>query len=298
MNYAEERFQKKYKSILLETFKFTIRFLDSHSLRWYAAYGTALGAVRHHGLIPWDDDIDIVMPRSDYEKLLSLKSNIEIAGYELHSLREKNYPFVFGKLCNAHTTIWESKKWPYIMGVYVDIFPLDTISLKEKEYLSFNSTLLEKIYRYQKAIEVVGWEDYLYFFRIKRYRRVFGALRNLLFYKPMSDKIRADLQKTISRLPISAEGGTLVFCGSKASKMDRKEWFAAYEEFPFEDFKVRLPKGWDEYLSYQYGDYMQLPSEEERHMSHDMYRYYVNLNERLTIGEIKESIRQGEHFVC
>ena len=80
-------FEKKYKQILFKTFKHLVDYLESNNYKWFAGYGTCLGAVRHKGIIPWDDDIDIVMPRNDYDRFLnSYQDNNE---YYTISLDEK-----------------------------------------------------------------------------------------------------------------------------------------------------------------------------------------------------------------
>lgn len=100
---------------------------EKHNLRYYLWAGTMLGAVRHKGFIPWDDDIDIAMPRKDYEALIAhakewLPVPYEIVSYETD---RDNYPLPFAKLQDASTTLIERSHLSYLGGVYIDIFPLD-----------------------------------------------------------------------------------------------------------------------------------------------------------------------------
>ena len=109
---------------LLTLFKAFIAFCHEHHLTYYAAYGTALGAVRHQGMIPWDDDIDVWMPRKDYDKLLSLRSHLNGTNYEIIDIKDKGYYLYFAKFCDRNSTIIE-REGEALMGLYLDIFPLD-----------------------------------------------------------------------------------------------------------------------------------------------------------------------------
>ena len=99
-----------------------------HGLHYYIYDGTMLGAVRHGGFIPWDDDLDIAMPREDYEIFIShanewLPKPYEFVCYEL----DASYPLPFGKVQDASTTLIERPHIPYLGGLYIDVFPLDGV---------------------------------------------------------------------------------------------------------------------------------------------------------------------------
>lgn len=104
------------------------RVCDEHSLRYYIMAGTMLGAVRHGGFIPWDDDLDIGMPRADYDTLMQHASEWLPAPYELVSAEvDETYPLPFAKIQDASTTLIERVHLRYLGGIYIDVFPLDGV---------------------------------------------------------------------------------------------------------------------------------------------------------------------------
>ena len=114
---------------LQENLKVLDEVFRSHGLRYFLVSGTMLGAVRHKGFIPWDDDVDLGMPRDDYERLIAnskewLPDYLEFICAE----KDSNYPLPFGKIQDSRTTLIEKTYRDYVGGVYIDIFPLDGVS--------------------------------------------------------------------------------------------------------------------------------------------------------------------------
>lgn len=100
----------------------------AHGLRYYIVAGTLLGAVRHKGFIPWDDDLDIAMPRADYDKLIAHCKEYLPAQFEMIcGENDAVYPLPFAKIQDAHTTIIERMHLRYLGGIYIDVFPLDGV---------------------------------------------------------------------------------------------------------------------------------------------------------------------------
>lgn len=118
---------QKLHEKLLQTMDVFHKFCRKHQLTYYMLGGTMLGAYRHKGFIPWDDDIDIGMPREDYEKLLRLKNELP-TGYKIRNHRfEKGIPYAFTHFEDVNTTYIEQRraKDSYVGGVSLEIFPLD-----------------------------------------------------------------------------------------------------------------------------------------------------------------------------
>ena len=99
-----EELKERYKEKLLGVLKYCISFFEKHDLNWFIACGSAIGTVRHHGMIPWDDDIDIYMPRSDYNKLYALRNEMVKDGFRFACLKDGDYPLSFGKVIDV---FWE-----------------------------------------------------------------------------------------------------------------------------------------------------------------------------------------------
>ena len=115
-----------WKSKLVDMLKFIQDVCAANGLRYFCVSGTAIGAVRHRGFIPWDDDIDIVMPRPDYEKLKSIWNSVANGKYEFLSYDNTvGYFYTHSKISSASTSLIELDSQNYIEGIYIDVFPLD-----------------------------------------------------------------------------------------------------------------------------------------------------------------------------
>ncbi len=272
----EENLKKQYKEKILEVLKYSISFFNKHDISWFIACGSAIGAVRHKGIIPWDDDIDIYMPREDYNKLFSVRDEMLSDGYRFICMKDKGYPLAFGKISDNNTTVIENRRLPFNVGCYIDVFPLD---LTNRGMMSFGNKWMSFRMEYMKyrakisRITIKGVFD-----DIKNKKndtiKVIPMKLALLF------RSREKMLEQLLDMEASwntSDGDRYVSFTESGMYMFPKEWFEKYIVVPFEDLNVRLPKFYDEYLTYIYGDYMKLPPIEERVGDGIHGKYYVNL---------------------
>lgn len=292
MEFSKEQIEL-YKKDIIDTLHSFDVFCKAHNLTYFAAYGTVLGAVRHKGFIPWDDDVDVFMPRADYVRLLKLKHEIE-KGFTLYSIEETpNYSASFYKYSHEKYTIWEKSQYDFIMGAYIDIFPLDTTApdhstickMKEKYRLLAKKLLLS---RQKPSIHLI-WEQ------IKK-RKLQGALWQIsVLYRHAfcQSKALKDYEAYTQKMVEQGDpnGGYLVsYLGPYGAKdIYNQKWFSDFIEVPFETTTIRIPKEYDAYLRHVYGDYMKLPPVERRVTHH--YRYFYDFSRFISIDEAKKAVK-------
>ena len=280
----------EFKCYLLETFKAFIEFCQQHGLTYYAAFGTALGAIRHQGYIPWDDDVDVYMPRKDYNKLLELRCELEKSDYEIIDIENKGYYLYFAKWCQRNSTLIEKPGEPSL-GIYVDIFPLDYYDDKYcRPLIRYN-----ELYRYLWLIYGHGARKHSVYslFHIvrsgkERFHINFTAFLDISVFKLLQLPARYLIDKFQNRLMNTPKSDffwlySIISCESFPMPI---EWFGEGKMMVFENIEVCMPNNYDAYLTRVYGDYMTPPPIEKRPSHHA--RYFVDFHRRLTIDEIRE----------
>lgn len=286
---------------LLELFKYTISFLEQHNLRYVAGDGTVLGAARHKGFIPWDDDIDIYMWREDYNKLLSLKQELLKDNYDVVSAEtDEGYYNPFAKIIDRSTTIWAKEEFPFIMGVFIDIFPLDSYET-EKASLKAQQISNHLFSTYRFALLASRWKGldpinlFLQRIRNKEFLAAVYVWRDLYNRKHLKNCLRKWIVFESNHDDVKGD-----FCCSPSQwrgRTLRSSWFHNTTKAKFDNIDIVVPEAIDEYLTFLYHDWRTLPPEDQRNDTHEDQRLYFNLREGLSMAEVKRRLEKGEHIV-
>lgn len=256
---------------ILEIYKEFFRICSLLNLRFFAAGGTLLGAVRHNGFIPWDDDIDLYMPRKDYE--VFIKEAPKIAGnrffVQTHGT-DNNWWFPFTKLRLNNTTAIEPAfvKAKFHQGVWIDIFPLDNFALFGKK----------ESQRYErKRKELLRRISFTY----KRKSRFLGKIYNVYIFIKYPSVEKAYLK--LEQLAQKFNNVDIQYCGTiwddkrDGRMIFKKSFFETFSLVKFETEKIRVVTNFDEFLTNQYGDWRMIPPPEKRKGGHTIL--YLSLTE-------------------
>ena len=274
------------KSRLLEVFRFTKDFLQRHNLRYIGCGGTVLGAVRHKGFIPWDDDIDLYMPRRDYERLLSLEQEFQGSGYKLLNWTTPGYYMPFAKIADQGSTVWEFKHLPFLFGVSIDIFPLDEFDEPDEVIIARQYRSHHYFDKYLNAVSHYTFADILQSVRKGDVHRL-GVQVLSKWRSRCPEKYLDAFRRFEEGYKHNGEGPKCVCVTQWEGRIFQSEWFRDVIEVPFEDTTLIVPRDYDSYLRLLYGDYMQLPPEEKR-VSHP--HFFLDLNKRLTLAEARRCL--------
>lgn len=251
------------KKIQLEILSYVAQFCDDHGLRYFLADGTLLGAIRHKGYIPWDDDIDIQMPRPDYNALAELFQNQ--GHYKLITPSDQMSRFHNIKIYDDRTVKIE-QGLTYCndyLGVDIDVFALDGSPENEEEFLRVK----KKIHDYYVSS---CWLKAIRYGSLKNRIRVLVYRLQLKGPERMMDQaIKLCESYNYEKSNYIARYGRFGL-GYRLPKWN----YESYEMREFEGFRFRIPKGYDEILKADYGDYMTLPPIEEQVTHHKNKAYW------------------------
>lgn len=265
------------------------KYCRAHNLRYSLCAGSLLGAVRHHGIIPWDDDVDVMMPRPDYNKLLELAKRDFPQGYNLiHAGNTPYYYLPLAKVIDIDTCLIEMRSYVECpIGVNIDVFPIDIIPEDEKtrEFL-YRSFL--KNYEIASVTAELSHFKSLFENRNFRFRAILHYFRNHLYRLTKNSKqIFQNMDDMISKCDWD-KGNHCRFYSSYQyhHHIFDKNLFEEYTELYFDGIKVMVIKDYDTYLTILFRNYMKLPPIEKQVCHH--HHFFLDMNRGYTINELKE----------
>lgn len=262
------------QSVSLEILKTIADICEEESLRYTLIYGTLIGAIRHKGYIPWDDDVDIMMPRPDYDKLLIyLKEHItEYPNLRVFNPDEcKEYPYMITRISDQRYIIKMENEKPFGMGIFIDIYPYDGLGNTRNEALVYGmkGDRLSSLC-YQATRDHFAFENTTSLLRklIKYPIYLFSKICGKDFFQNKLQSLEG-----IKDYNTSKYVGCVVWLSGGEKDIFLREWFDETIMVPFEKYQFRVPKYYDEVLKHGYGDYMRLPPEDQR-IGHHFFKVY------------------------
>lgn len=267
------------------------RVCQKHHLRYFASNGTLLGIARHQGFIPWDDDVDIVMPRPDYQKLLEVAEQEFQSPFFLHTaMSEAGYYRNYIRLRNNNTTAIPLKDLNHGShnGIFIDIFPMDGCPAnslsREIQFLQVTAySAMANTYTY-----------YPDFDNLKVFRKVLYLFSNVYCKAFGYSGLLQKMEKVRSRIPYDDARDVYVITHGRKCMVFPRAYFEKVEWMDFEYIKLPVPTAYHEILKDHYGDYEQLPPVGERGQHHTIFfdpdKPYTDYIGVMTKEEVKKCL--------
>lgn len=248
---------KEIQQSELEILIYFRNFCNENGWKYFITAGTLLGAVRHGGFIPWDDDVDVVMPRADYDRFIKLMRKNKDKRFVFQDAKtDINYPIYCPKLREKKYIVREvlfGKALKY-NGCYIDILPLDKCpveSRKARIFFDLNVFLTTALIKKVNSEYPVGYNKKA----IKRLHTIVRLLPRCVI-RLLRELIRRNVKGEMICTVDGAHG--------YPHEVYKREWFSEQVPMEFEGEIFSAPIGWDKLLKNMYGDYMEFPDEDKR----------------------------------
>lgn len=262
------------KEKMLEMMCYIDKVCRDNNIKYSLAYGTLIGAIRHKGFIPWDDDMDIMLTRDNYDKLIEIIKKDD--KYDFQDMKNGGY-YNFSKICYKNTIGISFKKYAKItshtdLGLYIDIFPLD--NLPEVGYRKY----MKKILFYMRLLQTNSFKRY--FSSTSLIKAVVKSIVFLPFCIISKFYTKERIIKKIDRLQKKFNNTKTDYIGIASfgyCERYKKSWFDEYIDVKFEDYNFMLVKEYDKVIRVCYDDYMTIPDEKDRKIHLTYYKWYKKI---------------------
>lgn len=253
-----------------EILQYVDQFCQENDIDYFLDGGTLLGAIRHKGYIPWDDDLDIGLLRKDYNKLLAIfnqksrNTNYELIGSEINN----SYPYIHSKIIDKKTILYEPDEKTLKLSVNIDVFPYDDIPVNIKD--------LKVLYRKRSLYTTLSQLQYgaIYPDSISK-KLIISVAQIILAFFPRGFFARKMIYSIKQHCKNNQSGYVSDFTGPVSFKCD-KQAFDSYVMKEFEGKMFKVPERYDLLLTAVYGDYMKLPPVEKRVSHHKFIAFSYN----------------------
>ena len=255
------------QAMLLDLMKIVHKFMQDNNLEYYLLGGSALGAVRHNGFIPWDDDIDIGMKREDYERFLSISNQFD-KDYEVSNFwNTKNCDYGLTRIYIKNTFIDNPtiSKTKLDKRLYFDVFPLDNVPNDDLKLAKFEMRISKK----KVLLQMIDAREY----KTSTIKNFVKKVISLLL-RPFRQLILRSFDRLMKKYRHTNTTRICSLCSQYSFKKQvmNKNIYGTPTLAKFEDEMFYIPEKIDEYLTTLYGkDYMQVPPVEKRRKGHSIY---------------------------
>lgn len=257
---------KKVQNLTMNTLNVLIDYCEKHNLRYYFTGGALIGVIRHNGFIPWDDDIDLGLPRKDFDKLHELLKKEMPKGYGIcNRFTDSNWHFAMSQFIDLASEIEINlAEQPRKAHIWIDIFPLDRLpNNKLVRWIRIKRVLFK---RYLVQIAHISTQVDSHRKRPGYEKAIIGFCKIIPIGKLFnSEKILNSMEKLLRKSDFDKSE----WCGNmlgryREKEVVRREWFGSPQKGTFENQEVNILENSDAILKCLYGDYMKLPPEKDR----------------------------------
>ena len=262
---------RELQLLQLKALKETVRICNKHNVKYFMIGGTLIGAVRHKGFIPWDDDIDIAMYRNDYDKFVSVCGDELADGYFMqHYKTDKDYYSPLTRICINDTYILDKlyEHLKFHKGLYIDIFPLDNIPNDKKKRVIQKKKI-------QAVDKLMLYKAFIVWTKGSLRLKLIGKYLLKKLYAPISLKYLHQLREKYMKLYVNEKTEYVCSTASKYGydkQVIRRQIYGEPRLIEFEDGLFCAPQEVEAYLTHLFGNYMKLPPVEQQLPTLEVYK--------------------------